>query len=62
MFVFILDTLTLKDGSRCWQLLRSIEALAERQQAGEELDEQQQQKVARLDDVIAEMEALMAGG
>ena len=41
------------------KLLRDIEELQRREQAGETLDPQQQQKVGRLDDVLEEMESLM---
>ena len=44
------------------KLLRQIETLQEREASGEELDEQQQDKVERLDSVLQEMETLMAGG
>ena len=43
------------------KLLRDIEALQQREAAGEVLDEQQQDKLDRLDDVLGEMEALMGG-
>ena len=44
------------------KLLRQIEELQERESRGEALDEQQQEKVGRLDVVLEEMESLMAGG
>ena len=44
------------------KLLRSIEDLQRREKAGETLDEQQEQKLARLDDVLDEMEQIMSGG
>ena len=43
------------------KLLRDIEALQQREAQGEALDEQQQNKVGRLDEVLSEMEALMGG-
>ena len=43
------------------KLLRQIEDLQQREADGIELDEQQSQKVARLDDVLEEMEGLLAG-
>ena len=44
------------------KLLRSIEDLQQREAAGEVLDAQQQQKVDRLDEVLAELEELMGVG
>ena len=44
------------------KLLRDIEELQRREDAGEDLDEAQQAKLARLDAVLEEMEELMAGG
>ena len=44
------------------KLLREIEALQAKEAAGEELDEQQQTKLDRLDDVLSEMEELMGAG
>ena len=44
------------------KLLREIEALQQREADGEDLDEQQQTKLDRLDDVLSEMETLMSGG
>ncbi len=44
------------------KLLRQIEQLQEREMSGEELDAQQKEKVARLDETLEEMEALMGGG
>ena len=41
------------------KLLREIEALQAKEAAGEELDEQQQTKLDRLDEVLSEMEELM---
>ena len=43
------------------KLLRDIEALQKRQSDGEDLDEQQLAKLARLDGVLDEMESLMDG-
>ena len=42
--------------------LRDIEAIQEREKAGEPLDEQQLAKLDRLDDVLTEMDELMGGG
>lgn len=42
--------------------LREIEALQAQEAAGEALDEQQQAKLDRMDDVLEEMESLMGGG
>jgi uncharacterized protein with WD repeat len=44
------------------KLLKDIEALQAREAAGEELDEQQLAKLDRLEDVLTEMDSLMAGG
>jgi uncharacterized protein with WD repeat len=44
------------------KLLREIEALQQREARGEALDEQQQAKLDRLDDVMSEMETLMGAG
>ena len=44
------------------KVLRQIEELQRRSATGEDLDEQQLEKVGRLDDVLEEMEGLMAGG
>ena len=41
------------------KVLRDIEELQRREAAGDVLDAQQQAKLDRLDDVLAEMEALM---
>ena len=43
------------------KLLRSIEDLQRRDEAGEELDDAQLAKLGRLDEVLAEMEELMGG-
>ena len=56
----------LKDGEKRLRalnkLLRDIEVLQEKEAAGETLDEQQETKLGRLDEVLAEMEELMGGG
>ena len=44
------------------KLLREIEALQQREADGAALDEQQQAKIDRIDDVLSEMETLMGGG
>ena len=44
------------------KLLRDMEALQEREAAGEELDEQQQAKLDRMEDVLSEMDELLGGG
>lgn len=44
------------------KLLRQIEELQDKQVKGESLDEQQLQKVGRLDEVLEEMDELMTGG
>ena len=52
----------LRDGEKRLRalnkLLRQIEELQEREAAGEELDEQQQDKLDRMGEVIEELEAL----
>ena len=61
-----LPAIVLKDGEKRLRalnkLLRDIEALQEKEAAGETLDEQQETKLGRLDEVLAEMEELMGGG
>ena len=42
------------------KLLRNIEGLQERLAAGDDLDEQQLDKLSRMDSVLEEMETLMA--
>ena len=44
------------------KVLRDIEELQRREAAGEELDEAQLTKMERMDDVLEEMEELMAEG
>ena len=47
---------------RTLKVLRDIEELQRREAAGEELDEAQLTKMERMDDVLEEMEELMAEG
>ena len=44
------------------KMLRETESLQDRAVAGEQLDEEQQRKLDRLDSVLEEMEGLMGGG